>query len=45
LHVEGTGLSLAAVKLIMDMHNGKVEIKNSEDSGAVLLFKFDLIES
>ncbi|NOY50471.1 MAG: response regulator [Chlorobi bacterium] len=44
LHVEGTGLSLAAVKLIMDMHNGKVEINNSREKGALLLFKFDLIE-
>ena len=28
------GLGLAAVKLIMDAHNGKIEVKNKPDGGA-----------
>lgn len=32
-HQEGTGLSLAAIKLIMDYHNGKVEVKNRKEGG------------
>ncbi|MGD8778501.1 MAG: hybrid sensor histidine kinase/response regulator [Ignavibacteria bacterium] len=33
-HSEGFGLGLAAVKLIMDAHNGNVEIRNLEPKGA-----------
>jgi len=33
-HQEGKGLSLSAVKLIMDAHSGKVEVKNREKKGA-----------
>lgn len=44
LHVEGSGLSLAAVKLIMDVHNGKVEAVNSKESGAVVRLHFDLFK-
>lgn len=39
-HIEGTGLSLAAVKLIIDMHNGIIEASNSEDAGAIIRIKF-----
>lgn len=42
LHVEGTGLSLAAVKLIMEMHSGKVEALNNEEAGAIIKLHFDL---
>ncbi len=34
MHSEGKGLSLAAVKLIMDIHGGEIVIKNREDGGA-----------
>ncbi len=34
MHKEGKGLSLAAVKLIMDIHGGEIVIKNRENSGA-----------
>jgi two-component system sensor histidine kinase/response regulator len=34
MHSEGKGLSLAAVKLIMDIHGGEIVIKNRKDSGA-----------
>lgn len=34
LHQEGTGLSLAAIKLIMDYHNGKIEVGNKPEGGA-----------
>ncbi|PLX09611.1 MAG: hypothetical protein C0598_11835 [Marinilabiliales bacterium] len=40
LHIEGSGLSLAAVKLIMEMHNGSIEAKNSENGGAILSLVF-----
>ncbi len=36
-HQEGKGLSLAAVKLIMDAHSGKVEVTNREKGAAVSL--------
>ncbi len=39
-HIEGTGLSLAAVKLIIDMHNGNIEALNSDDAGAIIRMKF-----
>ena len=42
LHIEGTGLSLAAVKLIMEMHSGKVEALNNEEAGAIIKLHFDL---
>ena len=41
LHEEGTGLSLAAIKLIMDYHNGKVEVKNKEAGGAQIKLIFN----
>ncbi len=41
-HIEGSGLSLAAVKLIIDMHNGSIEALNSDDAGAVIRMKFPL---
>ncbi len=44
LHLEGTGLSLAAVKLIMNMHSGKVEVSNSDKGGAVVKLHFDLFK-
>ncbi len=33
-HEEGTGLSLAAIKLIMDYHNGSIEVENKPEGGA-----------
>lgn len=43
LNVEGLGLSLAAVKLIMDVHNGMVEaVNNTETSGAIVRLHFDV---
>lgn len=44
LHIEGSGLSLAAVNLIMNMHNGRVEGVNGEESGAVVKLHFDLFK-
>lgn len=40
-HQEGLGLGLATAKIIMDIHFGKIQVKNAEDKGAVvsLLFK------
>ncbi len=34
LHEEGTGLSLAAIKLIMNFHNGNVQVSNRKEGGA-----------
>jgi two-component system sensor histidine kinase/response regulator len=42
LHEEGTGLSLAAIKLIMDYHQGKIEVENKEDGGARVRLIFPL---
>ena len=39
-HQEGKGLSLAAVKLIMDAHSGKVEVANKEKGAEVSLIFF-----
>ncbi|MGA1867904.1 MAG: response regulator [bacterium] len=33
-HTEGLGLGLAAVKLIMDAHFGKIEVENRQEGGA-----------
>ncbi len=44
LHLEGIGLSLAAVKLIMNMHSGKVEVSNGDGSGAIVKLHFDLFK-
>jgi len=41
LHQEGTGLSLAAIKLIMDYHNGKVEVRNNKAGGAQVCLIFN----
>ncbi len=41
LHQKGTGLSLAAIKLIMDYHNGKIEVKNLKTGGAQVLLIFN----
>ena len=42
-HQEGTGLSLAAVKLIMDYHNGKIEVGNKPEGGARVKLVFNRI--
>lgn len=34
-HFEGLGLGLASVKLIMDIHKGKTDVKNSENGAEV----------
>ncbi len=34
MHSEGTGLSLAAIKLIMDIHEGEIIINNKKERGA-----------
>ncbi len=44
LHEEGTGLSLAAIKLIMDYHNGKIEVRNKEAGGAQIKLIFNRYE-
>ena len=36
-HSEGFGLSLATVKLIMDVHKGNIQIKNRENGAEVIL--------
>ncbi len=41
LHQEGTGLSLAAIKLIMDYHNGKIEVRNKKEGGAMVHLIFN----
>ncbi len=41
MHHEGTGLSLAAIKLIMDYHKGKIDIKNKDEGGAQVQLTFD----
>ena len=43
LHIEGSGLSMAAVKMIMDIHNGNVEVENSSNSGAIVKLHFNTI--
>ncbi len=42
-HVQGTGLSLAAIKLIMDLHGGEMEIENRDAGGACVRMKFKKI--
>jgi len=39
LHSEGTGLGLAAAKLILDAHEGSINIKNIETGGAQVMIK------
>jgi len=39
-YYEGKGLNLAAAKLIMDAHNGHIDIYNLEDGGAGVCLKF-----
>ncbi len=41
MHHEGTGLSLAAIKLIMDYHKGKINIKNKDEGGAQVQLTFN----
>ncbi len=41
LHQEGTGLSLATIKLIMDYHNGKIEVQNKKEGGALVRLIFN----
>jgi two-component system sensor histidine kinase/response regulator len=45
LHIEGSGLSLAAVNLIMNIHNGSVEAVNASDSGAIVRLHFNAFDS
>ncbi len=40
IHEEGSGLSLAAIKLIMDYHNGKIEVQNKKEGGALIRLIF-----
>lgn len=40
MNSEGLGLSVAAIKLIMDAHRGKVEIKNRSEGGACVKLIF-----
>lgn len=39
-HSQGTGLSLAAVKLIVDIHDGNMEIENRKSGGACVRIQF-----
>lgn len=40
MNSEGLGLSVAAVKLVMDAHGGKIDIKNRNTKGAVIKLIF-----
>jgi two-component system sensor histidine kinase/response regulator len=40
MHEEGAGLSLAAIKLIMDFHHGEITIENQKSGGAMVSLKF-----
>ncbi len=42
-HVQGTGLSLAAVKLIMDIHGYDLKIENKKTGGACVRLQFKRI--
>ena len=39
LHTEGTGLGLATAKLILDAHEGSIDVKNAEPGGAEVNIK------
>jgi two-component system sensor histidine kinase/response regulator len=39
LHAEGTGLGLATSKLILDTHEGTIDVSNIEDGGAKVIIK------
>ena len=39
LHSEGSGLGLAAAKLILDTHEGSISVKNADDGGAEVTIK------
>ncbi len=39
-HTEGFGLGLSAAKLIMNIHNGEIEVKNKKKSGAIVKLVF-----
>ncbi len=41
LHAEGTGLGLATVKLILDAHEGSIDIKNTNEGGAEVNIKLN----
>jgi two-component system sensor histidine kinase/response regulator len=41
-YIEGKGLSLAAAKLILDAHNGTIDIKNTKSGGAEVKNLFTL---
>ncbi len=41
LHSEGTGLGLAATKLILDAHEGSIDIRNTEKGGAEVIIKLN----
>ena len=43
LHSEGTGLGLAAAKLILDAHEAKIDVKNLETKGAQVTIKLKYI--
>lgn len=42
-HIEGTGLSLSAIKMIMDIHDGNIVVKNRETGGASIQLSFKRI--
>ncbi len=43
LHSEGSGLGLAAAKLILDAHEAKISVKNIEPTGAMVTVKINYI--
>lgn len=43
-YVEGKGLNLAAAKLIMEAHNGQIEVGNHQTGGACVILRFLKIE-
>lgn len=44
LHTEGTGLGLATAKLILDAHEGSIDVKNTEQGGAEVNIKLSTSE-
>lgn len=42
MHTEGTGLSLSAIKLIMDAHGASIKINNQADSGVRICMEFKI---
>ena len=44
-HNSGLGISLAISKLIIDMHNGTISVKNNDDLGATFIVSLPLVSN